>query len=110
MSGNAVTNNQLETCLIRIANYFTNVSKTFTGASSSTAGAKGMVPAPSTGDAWKFLRGDGVWAMPEGSGGGGSGQVYNFFELDSNGGLMPSESPIYSDSFELDANGAIMPK
>lgn len=33
-----------------------------TGASASTDGASGIVPAPDTGDEEKFLRGDGTWA------------------------------------------------
>lgn len=33
-----------------------------TGATSSTAGAAGLAPAPSSGDQNKFLRGDGTWA------------------------------------------------
>lgn len=39
-----------------------------TGATSGTAGAKGLVPAPAAGDEDKFLCGDGTWK----SGGGGS--------------------------------------
>lgn len=35
------------------------------GASSSSAGASGLVPAPSKGDEIKFLRGDGTWVTPE---------------------------------------------
>ena len=35
-----------------------------TGASSSVDGAKGLVPAPITGDQNKFLRGDGTWVVP----------------------------------------------
>lgn len=34
----------------------------FTGATSSTAGAHGLVPAPASGDDTKFLAGDGTWA------------------------------------------------
>ena len=34
----------------------------FTGATSSTAGANGLVPAPSAGDENKVLKGDGTWA------------------------------------------------
>ena len=34
----------------------------FTGATSSTAGAHGLVPAPAIGDDTKFLKGDGTWA------------------------------------------------
>jgi hypothetical protein len=34
----------------------------FTGATSSTAGTAGLVPAPAAGDNAKFLKGDGTWA------------------------------------------------
>lgn len=33
-----------------------------TGATSSIAGTSGLVPAPTTSDTTKFLRGDGTWA------------------------------------------------
>ena len=36
---------------------------TFTGATSSTAGAKGLVPPPAADDQDKFLKGDGTWAQ-----------------------------------------------
>lgn len=36
----------------------------FTGASSSTAGSAGLVPAPAAGDDTKFLSGDGTWSEP----------------------------------------------
>lgn len=45
----------------------------------------------------------------EDEGAGGAG-VPTFFEIDTSGGIMPSENPAYSDNFELDASGAIMPK
>lgn len=35
---------------------------------SGSGGTKGLVPAPATGDATKFLKGDGTWAVPAGSG------------------------------------------
>ena len=35
---------------------------------SGAGGTKGLVPAPSTGDATKFLKGDGTWGTPSGSG------------------------------------------
>lgn len=38
----------------------------FTGATSSVAGAAGLVPAPTTSDPDKFLKGDGTWATPAG--------------------------------------------
>jgi len=36
----------------------------FVGATSSVAGSAGLVPAPTTSDPDKFLRGDGTWATP----------------------------------------------
>lgn len=43
----------------------------FTGTDGITAGAAGLVPAPATADADKFLKSDGTWA--EAGGGGGTG-------------------------------------
>ena len=60
----AVTKGQLGDCLDRIADYFLEMNEDFTGATSSTAGEKGMVPQPASGDNAKFLRGDGTWAAP----------------------------------------------
>ena len=40
---------------------------TMTGATSSTSGAAGRVPAPVAGDVGKFLKGNGTWDIPEGS-------------------------------------------
>lgn len=37
----------------------------FTGATSSVAGSKGVVPAPAAGDEGKFLSGDGTWKAPK---------------------------------------------
>ncbi|MCR5175687.1 MAG: phage tail protein [Anaerovibrio sp.] len=34
----------------------------------------------------------------------------DFFEIDTNGGLMPAADPVYSVNFELDSNGDLMPK
>lgn len=39
----------------------------FTGATSSVAGAHGLVPAPTTSDPDKYLKGDGTWATPPGT-------------------------------------------
>jgi hypothetical protein len=39
----------------------------FIGATSSTEGASGLVPAPAVGDNEKFLKGDGTWAESKGS-------------------------------------------
>ena len=40
----------------------------FTGATSSVAGSAGLVPAPTTSDPDKFLKGDGTWATPNAGG------------------------------------------
>lgn len=40
----------------------------FTGATASTAGAHGLVPAPAAGDQDKYLKGDGTWATVQGGG------------------------------------------
>lgn len=45
----------------------TSMLNAFVGDSGS-GGTKGMVPAPTTGDATKFLKGDGTWGTPAGSG------------------------------------------
>lgn len=45
----------------------TAILNAFTGDSGS-GGLKGLVPAPVSGDATKFLKGDGTWASPSGSG------------------------------------------
>ena len=39
----------------------------FTGATSTAAGATGLVPAPTAGDDGKFLKGDGTWGTVEGT-------------------------------------------
>ena len=42
-----------------------------------SGGTKGLVPAPATGDAAKFLRGDATWGMPAGGGGGEANTASN---------------------------------
>jgi len=44
----------------------------FTGATASTDGTHGLVPAPEAGDQDKYLKGDGTWA----EGGGGTGEDF----------------------------------
>ena len=60
----SVTKGQLGSCLERVAGYFLQMNEDFSGASANAAGAKGMVPAPSSGKQGTFLRGDGTWADP----------------------------------------------
>ena len=40
----------------------------FTGATASTAGVHGLVPAPAAGDETKYLKGDGTWSTVSGGG------------------------------------------
>jgi len=44
------------------------ITSAFTGATSSASGAIGLVPAPSTGDNEKYLKGDGTWGTVSGGG------------------------------------------
>lgn len=46
-----------------------------TGATNKSQGGSGLVPAPGIGQEGLFLRGDGVWAVPAGSGSGIGGQA-----------------------------------
>lgn len=66
-----------------------------TGATSSNAGKKGMVPAPATGDNEKYLKGDGTWGSPVGDISAKADKVTsatngNFAALDANGNLTDS--------------------
>lgn len=64
----------------------------FTGATSSVAGAHGLVPAPATTDADKFLKGDGTWA----AGGASATKFYVNYRLDQY--TINTSCPIYKDS------------
>lgn len=48
----------------KIVKFFADIVQTFTGASSSAAGKKGLVPAPSRGFQDSYLRADGSWTPP----------------------------------------------
>lgn len=50
----------------------TDLPSVMTGATSSTAGTSGLVPAPAAGDENKVLSGAGTWVNQSGGGGGGS--------------------------------------
>ena len=64
----SITKEQIESCLSRIAIFFLQTNQDFTGATATANGEKGMVPEPKAGDQGKYLRGDGTWATPAGTG------------------------------------------
>lgn len=49
----------------KIIKFFGDIVKIFTGATSSAAGKKGLVPAPSAGQQTAYMRGDGSWVQPQ---------------------------------------------
>lgn len=49
----------------KIAKFFADIVRPFTGATASANGAKGLVPAPSAGQQTAYMRGDGQWAQPQ---------------------------------------------
>ena len=91
----------------------------FTGATGTTGGSTGLVPAPSASDNTKFLKGDGTWAEPSGKADKVSSATNgNLAGLDSSGNLTdsgkkPSDFILASTKgtangvAELDANGKV---
>lgn len=53
-----------------------------TGATNTTQGGAGLVPAPGIGQQHYFLRGDGTWALPDGSGGSSASQIFEVIATD----------------------------
>lgn len=49
----------------KIAKFFADIVRPFTGATASANGAKGLVPAPSAGQQTAYMRGDGQWTQPQ---------------------------------------------
>lgn len=95
-----------------------SINTPFTGTDGTSAGAKGVVPAPATTDAGKFLKADGTWGDPAGgvtSVNGETGDVVldaedvgaidatlkgaanGVAELDSNGKVPSTQLPSYVD-------------
>lgn len=68
---------------------------TMTGATSSTAGTSGLVPAPAAGDQDKYLKGDGTWATVQG---GNSGVTTFYPQYNLEDYSVGDNIPIYVDA------------
>lgn len=79
--GGTVTDVKVDSQSVVDGNGVANIN-TMTGAGSSSAGAKGLVPAPASGDNEKYLKGDGTWGTP--SGGGGASAVSDLTDVSLN--------------------------
>lgn len=60
---------------------------------SGSGGVKGLVPAPATGDASKYLKGDGTWSAVAGGGGGGGSLSW----------IERANSPTYDSTNDVDS-------
>lgn len=77
---------------------------------SGSGGTKGLVPAPTTGDATKFLRGDASWGTPSGAGdvnGPGSATDNGFARFDGTTGKLIKNSPATITNADVVAAAAI---
>lgn len=69
-------NDTMKVMLGKIIKFCADIVQTFTGATSTRAGAKGLVPAPAANQHTRFLRADGTWREPvNGSGTTTAGDV-----------------------------------
>ena len=74
----------------------------FTGATSQAAGSHGLVPAPTTGDIYKFLKGDGTWAtvpMPSFDYSNTSPEANNFSTDEKVIGTWVDGKPLYQKTY-----------
>ena len=74
----------------------TNTWTAFKGATASTAGAAGYVPAPSAGSATRYFRSDGTWAVPPNT-------TYSVASTSANG-LMSASDKTKLDGIATGAN------
>ena len=79
----------------------TNTWIALKGATASTAGTAGYVPAPAAGKQNSFLRGDGTWAVPPNT-------TYNVATTSANG-LMSSSDKTKLDGIAKGANNYVLP-
>lgn len=73
----------------------------FVGTDGQTAGAAGLVPAPATTDANKFLKSDGTWAEAGGGGGGDGARVLSTADYNANHSNWSDTDPTHFDCVAL---------
>ena len=87
----------MSTIVGKIVKFFGDIVKTFTGATSSAAGKKGLVPAPSAGQQTAYMRGDGSWAQPQNN----ATTTQNGYVLDAKmGKTLQDQITSLNDSFQ----------
>jgi hypothetical protein len=92
-------------------------AKVMTGASGVSNGAKGLVPQPLTGENAKFLRGDGVWESPFGTGvaltygrvNASADLPSTAFSITSPGTKVPFNATVYSSGVTFTGTDTITP-
>ena len=91
----------MSTIVGKIVKFFGDIVKTFTGATSSAAGKKGLVPAPSAGQQTAYMRGDGSWAQPQNN----ATTTQNGYVLDAKmGKTLQDQITSLNDSLALTRN------
>lgn len=84
----------VKTIIGKITKFCTDIVKTFTGATSSAIGKKGLVPAPSAGQQTAYMRGDGTWVQPQNN----ATTTQNGYVLDAKmGKTLQDQITSYSD-------------
>ena len=98
-------NDTMKVMLGKIIKFCADIVQTFTGATASAAGHKGLVPAPAAGRNTYYLRGDGTWQAPV----NGSTATAAGFSLDARqanpnvSGSLGAKLKSLNDSFLNDA-------
>ena len=92
----------VKTIIGKITKFCADIVKTFTGATSSAVGKKGLVPAPSAGQQTAYMRGDGTWVQPQNN----ATTTQNGYVLDAKmGKALQDQITSLNDSLATKASG-----
>lgn len=80
----------------------------FIGATASTAGAHGLVPAPAAGDQDKYLKGDGTWATVQSGGGSVTTFYWGYDSGTATHNLYTQTYPTYVVATDADVQTAFL--